>query len=82
MLGCLLGEQWTKPGLMEMLISPDGYILGRPEDQEYFAAFLGRLEDLLKYIHQVAKVADLDGDEIGYLVAKVVEIKRHKRPVD
>lgn len=29
-------------------------------------------------IHGVAPVAELDGDEIGYLVSKVVEIKRQR----
>jgi hypothetical protein len=38
--------------------------------------FLGASQDLLKNIHGVAKVAELDGDEVGYLVAKVAEIKR------
>src|SRR5262245_1648627 len=31
--------------------------------------------DLLKNVHGVAKVAKLDGDEIGYLVGSVAEIK-------
>jgi hypothetical protein len=33
-------------------------------------------EDLLRNIHGVAPVAELDGDEVGYLVAKIAEIKR------
>lgn len=33
-------------------------------------------EDLVRNIHGIAKVADLDGDEVGYLVATVAEIKR------
>ena len=28
----------------------------------------------------LAKAADLDGDEVGYLVAKVAEIKRQRHP--
>jgi len=35
-------------------------------------------EDLVRNIHGVAPVAELDGDEIGYLVAKVAEIKRQR----
>jgi hypothetical protein len=30
----------------------------------------------VKNIHGVASVANLDGDEIGFLVSKVAEIKR------
>jgi hypothetical protein len=27
-LGCLLGEDWTTPRLVEMVIPPDGHLLG------------------------------------------------------
>jgi hypothetical protein len=77
-LGCLLGEDWTTPRLLEMVISPDGHMLGRCEGQPGFSTFLGASEDLLKNIHGVAPVAELDGDEIGYLVGKVAEIKRQR----
>jgi len=75
-LGCLLGEDWTTPRLVEMAITPDGHILGRCDGESSFKAFLGASEDLIKNIHGVAPVAELDGDEIGFLVAKVAEIKR------
>ncbi len=75
-LGCLLGEDWTTPRLIEMVITPDGHILGRCDGDAAFKAFLGASEDLIKNIHGVAPVAELDGDEIGFLVAKVAEIKR------
>src|SRR5579884_4257644 len=77
-LGCLLGEDWTTPRLVEMVITPDGHLLGRCEGQPGFSAFLGASADLLKNVHGVAEVAQLDGDEIGYLVAKVAEIKRQR----
>ena len=77
-LGCLLEEDWTTPKLIEMVITPDGHILGRCEGEASFKAFLGASNDLIKNIHGVAPVAELDGDEIGYLVAKVAEIKRQK----
>jgi hypothetical protein len=35
--------------------------------------------DLIRNIHGVAPVAELDGDEVGYLVAKVAEINRRKQ---
>ncbi len=77
-LGCLLGEDWTSPRLVEMAISPDGLLIGRCAGEAAFKAFLGASDDLLKNIHGVAPVAELDGDEIGFLVAKVAEIKRRK----
>ena len=75
-IGCLLDEDWTTPRLIEMVITPDGHVLGRCEGEPSFKAFLGASEDLIRNLHGVAPVADLDGDEIGYLVAKVAEIKR------
>jgi len=77
-LGCLLDEDWTTPRVVEMFITPDGHMLGRCQGQTAVSAFLGAAEDLLKNIHGVAKVADLDGDELGYLLGKFAEIKRQK----
>jgi len=77
-LGCLLGEDWTTPRLLEMMISRDGHMLGRCEGQAGYSTFLGASEDLLKNIHGVAKVAELDGDELGYLLGKVAEVKQQK----
>lgn len=74
-LGCLLGEDWTTPRLAEMVVTPDGHVLGRPAGEPSFKAFLGASEDLVRNVHGVAPVAGLDGDEIGYLVGKVAEIK-------
>lgn len=78
-LGCLLGEYWTTPRLAEMVITPDGHLLGRCEGEASFRAFLGAPEDLLRNIRGVAPVAERDGDEIGYLVGRVGEIKRPAR---
>lgn len=77
-LGCLLGVDWTTPRLVEIVITPDGHLLGRCEDEPTFRAFLGAADDLVRNIHGVAPVAELDGDEIGFLVGKVAEIKRQQ----
>ncbi len=77
-LGCLLGEDWTTPRLIEVVITPDGHMLGRCDGESAFKVFLGASEDLIKNIHGVAPVAELDGDEVGFLVAKVAEIKRQR----
>jgi hypothetical protein len=74
-LGRLLGEDWTTPRLVEMVITPEGHLLGRCDGEAAFKVFLGASEDLIKNIHGVAPVAKLDGDEIGYLVGKVAEAK-------
>ena len=77
-LGCLLGENWTTPRLVEMIITPDGHLLGRSDGEAAFKVFLGASEDLIKNIHGVAPVAELDGDEIGYLIGRVAEIRRQR----
>ena len=58
------------------VIKPDENLLGRIKDQAGLTTFLGSSADLIKIIHFVGGVAELDGDEIGYLVARVAEIKR------
>jgi hypothetical protein len=75
-LGYLLGEDWTTPRLAEMVITPDGHLLGRCDGEASFAAFLGASEDLLNNVRGVAAVAGLDGDELGYLLGRVAQIKR------
>jgi hypothetical protein len=77
-LGCLLGEVWTSPRLVEMIVTSDGHLLGRCDGEAEFRAFLGEVADLIRNIQGVAPVAELDGDEVGYLVAKVAEIKRRR----
>jgi len=77
-LGCLLGEDWTSPRLVEMVVTSDGHLLGRCDGEVEFKAFMGEVDDLIRNIQGVASVAELDGDEVGYLVAKVAEIKRRR----
>ena len=76
-LGCLLGEDRTIPRLVMMVVTLDRRMPGRCDGNASFKAFLGASQDLIKNIHGVATVAELDGDELGYLVAKVAEINRH-----
>lgn len=61
-----------------MVNTPDGHLLGRCDGEAPFKAILSASEDLIKNIHGVAPVAELDGDEIGYLVGEVAELKRQK----
>jgi hypothetical protein len=42
------------------------------------ASDLGSQDDLTRNIHELAAVAELDGDEVGYLVGAVAAIKRKK----
>jgi hypothetical protein len=74
-LAALLGEDWTTPKIEELRISPDRCLLARTEGEISFKTFLGAESDLIRNIHGVTAVAELDGDEVGYLLGKVAEIK-------
>ena len=75
-LGCLLSETWTTPTLVELVSTTDGHLLGRCAGEAASRVFLGNSEDLLRNIHGLAIVAELDGDEIGYLLGRVAKIGR------
>ena len=77
-LGCLLGEDWSTPKIEEMRLTPDRCLLARIEGEVSFKAFLGAEADLLRNIHGIAAVAELDGDENGFLLGKIAEIKGMK----
>ncbi|MDY0170049.1 MAG: hypothetical protein RBS80_26125 [Thermoguttaceae bacterium] len=75
-LACLLEEDWTTPRIEELFLSPDHCLVARVAGQTSHKTFLGAEKDLVRNIHGVAKVAELDGDELGYLLGRVAKIKR------
>ena len=77
-LGCLLEQDWTTPRLVQMVLSPDGHLLGRAEGQATEQVYLGSQDDLTRNIHGLAEVAELDGDEVGFLVGVVAALKRRR----
>ena len=77
-LACLLEQDWTEPRLVQMILSPDGHLLGRTDSQSTEEVYLGTQEDLTKNIHGLAAVAELDGDEVGFLVGVVAALKRRR----
>ncbi len=77
-LGCLLEQDWTTPRLVQMVVSSDGHLLGRTDGQATEQSYLGTQDDLTKNIHGLAAVAELDGDEVGYLVGAVAAIRRNR----
>jgi hypothetical protein len=72
----LLDEVWITPYVEAIYLSPDGGFLARREGHVSFDQFFGAEEDLIRNMHRVAKVAELDGDEVGNLMGRVAEIKR------
>ena len=75
LLGYLVGEDWATPRIEELKISPDRCVLARVEGDTALKTFIGAEADLIRNIHGIADVAELDGDELGYLLGRVAEIK-------
>jgi len=73
-----LSEDWTTPQSIEMVVTSNGHLRGRCDGGPSFKAFLSASEELEKNIHGVRSAAELDGGEIGFLVAKMTEIKSQK----
>lgn len=48
-LGCLLGEDWTTPRLVEMVITPDGHLLGRCEGEASFKVYRGPTSEAVSW---------------------------------
>lgn len=78
-LACLLDENWTTPNVEELCISTDRCVLTRAEGDVSFKVFIGSEADLIENIHGIAKVAELDGDELGYPLGKVAAIQTQPR---
>jgi len=53
-------------------------LLGRCEGEPESRGFLGSVDDLLRNMHGLAPVAALNGDALGYPVARAAEIKRRR----
>ena len=74
-LASLLEEDWTTPNIVELRFSRGDRLLGRSAGAVSFKAFHCVQAGLIRNIHGIAAVADLDGDELGYLLGQVAKIK-------
>jgi len=77
-IGCLLDEDWTTPRILQLCVTSDRCLLARTEENAGFDLFIGAEADLIRNIHGIAKVAELDGDELGYLLGKIAQLKMIK----
>jgi hypothetical protein len=69
-------EDGTTPRIEELFITSDRCILARPTGGVRHELFIGAEADLIQNVHGIAEVAGLDGDELGYLLAKVAAARR------
>jgi hypothetical protein len=74
-LASLLEEDWTTPNIMELRFSRDRRLFGRSVGTVGFKPFRCVEAVLIRNIHGIAAAADLDGDELDYLLGQVAKIK-------
>lgn len=62
-VGCILGEQWTNPRLVELVQTSDGFVLGRSAGDCGHNDFIGTAADLENNWARLLNVADLTEPE-------------------
>lgn len=72
-LGYLVGEDWDTPKIEELEMLPDRLLI-RVEGDVAPKSIFGVPDDLVRLVHELGEMADLDGDEIRYLLGRVAEI--------
>jgi hypothetical protein len=78
LLAALLDEDWTTPRIEELFITSDRYILAWPTGEVTQRLYIGEEADLIRNVHGIAEVAGLDGDELGYLLGKAVQLQAER----
>ena len=77
-LGYFLDEVWALPTITDLRLTAEGRVVARVEDSSGFNADLSSRQELIRCIHSNARMAALDGDELGCLLAQVARIKREE----
>jgi hypothetical protein len=74
-LASLLDENWTTPNIRELRFARDHRLFGRTLGEASFKAFRCAKAGLVRNIRGIAAVAQLDGNELDYLLRKVARIQ-------
>lgn len=68
-LGCLLGQTWTEPRIVALMVTSDGMLLASHEgDGGMMNDFMGPAGSLLDNLRGIAKVAGLSQAQTAYLI--------------
>ncbi len=59
----ILEEDWTDPGLAELHVTSDGFVLGRQAGDVGCNAWIGSVQDLDRNVSNLLHVADLTPEE-------------------
>jgi hypothetical protein len=74
-LASLLEEDWTTPNIVELRFSRDRRLFGRSAGAVDFKAFHCIEIGLIRNIEGIAAAAELDEEELDYLLGRVAKIK-------
>jgi hypothetical protein len=77
-LGYFLGEVWAMPKIADLRLTVGCRVVARLEGKPDFGTDLLCRQALIRCVHSAARMAGLDGDELGYLLAQVAKIKREE----
>jgi hypothetical protein len=72
-LGYFLNETWAVPSIANLRLTADDCVVALINGEHIVGGCRG---ELIRAIHSIARMAGLDGDELGYLLAQVAKIKR------
>jgi hypothetical protein len=75
-LGYFVGEVWAMPKIADLRLTIEGHVVARLVGKPDFGTDLLSRQGLIRCVHSAARMAGLDGDELGYLLAQVAKIKR------
>ena len=62
-MGYILGEEWSKPSIAELVITSDGWVLARNAGQVVFDVIVGSAADLERNWENLLRAAELTGEE-------------------
>ena len=77
-LGYFFGHVWALPEIADLRRTIDDGIVARLEGEADFRIDFMTRKALISAIHSMARMAGLDGDELGFLLAQVAKIKREE----
>jgi hypothetical protein len=62
-VGCILGEEWSKPRIVEMVVTSDGWALARNAGHVGFDTIIGTAADLERNWSNLLRAAGLTDEE-------------------
>ncbi len=62
-VGYILGEEWSKPSIAEMVVTSDGFVLARNEGHVGFDTIIGAAADLERNWNNLLRAAGPTSDE-------------------